>query len=77
LSAAIEPTSFIVAAVFAVTILAVAYGLKTRKGSGINDHPGSDTDDSTTVSGAEGTADEPGGVQDPPEGDVLDQHGME
>lgn len=74
--AAIEPTSFIVVAVFVVTILAVAYGLKTRKGSGINEHPGSGTDESTTISGAEGAADDTGGVEDRPEGDVLDQHGM-
>ena len=42
MSAAIEPTSWIVVAVFLVTIIGVAYELKTRKGSGINEHPGPD-----------------------------------
>jgi hypothetical protein len=38
-----EPTSLIVIAVFLMTVIGVAYGLKTRKGSGINDHPGPET----------------------------------
>jgi hypothetical protein len=38
-----EPTVFIVIAVFIMTFFGVAYGLKTRQGSGINDHPGPET----------------------------------
>ncbi len=67
----IEPTMFIVVAVFIVTILAVAYGLKTRKGSGINEHPGPTSQDpELDVS----DRDQPEAER--PDSTVLDQHGQ-
>jgi hypothetical protein len=65
--AAIEPTVFIVVAVFVLTILGVAYGLKTRKGSGINEHPGPDQSEPVP----RGEPADP----DHQEDSVLDQHG--
>lgn len=37
--------SLLVVVVFVITVLGVAYGLKTRQGSGINEHPGPDSGD--------------------------------
>lgn len=70
----VEPTVFIVLAVFAVTFLGVAYGLKTRKGSGINHHPGPDSVDPPQ----DPDADESGQLVEPEreESTLLDQHGM-
>jgi hypothetical protein len=70
---AIEPTSWIVAAVFLLTILGAAYGLKTRKGSGINDHPDSTSQDPARDAGVagEGSITE----EDRPDSTLLDQHG--
>ncbi len=75
MTAAIEPTVFIVVAVFALTILAVAYGLKTRKGSGINEHPGPDSGEPAPDSNAEGSEEDLPDEADRPESTVLDQHG--
>ena len=63
-----EPTTLIVIAVVIVTFLGTAYGLKTRKGSGINEHPASDSDD---------PAREPEGFteEERPDVRVLDQRG--
>ena len=71
--AAIEPTSLIVVAVFILTFLGVAYGLKTRKGSGINEHPGPASEN--PVQPPEDST--PGQLPDADSGDstVLDQHG--
>jgi hypothetical protein len=68
-----EPTSLIVIAVFLVTILGVAYGLKTRKGSGINDHPGPETQEPDRDPGTAG----PGPLPETERVDssLLDQHG--
>jgi hypothetical protein len=70
----VEPSVFIVLAVFAITFLGVAYGLKTRKGSGINHHPGPDSGDPPQ----DPAPDESGKVSDPErdESTLLDQHGM-
>jgi hypothetical protein len=73
LLAAIEPTSLIVVAVFALTILGVAYGLKTRKGSGINEHPGSDAMDPARDPNVEGVVTQP--ESERPDSTLLDQHG--
>ena len=64
----VEPTTLIVIAVVIVTFLGTAYGLKTRKGSGINEHPGPDSDD---------PAREPVGPseEERPDVTVLDQRG--
>jgi hypothetical protein len=77
----IEPTVFIVVAVFVLTILGVAYGLKTRKGSGINEHPGPggegavpDPDDPNP--GDEESREGNAGRGGEPGEDPLDQHGM-
>ena len=58
----------IVIAVVVITFFGVAYGLKTRKGSGINEHPGPDTND---------PAREPTGPteEERPDSTLLDQHG--
>jgi|GEM_PF-3006368 len=71
--------SLVVVAVFALTILGVAYGLKTRKGSGINEHPGPDSGDPVTTEQSErketlaGREDGPGGEKE--EDSVLEQRG--
>lgn len=64
----VEPTTFIVIAVVVVTFIGTAYGLKTRKGSGINEHPDMDADD---------PARKPEGNTEPdrPDSTLLDQHG--
>lgn len=64
----VEPTTFIVIAVVVVTFLGTAYGLKTRKGSGINEHPDEVSDD---------PAKRPEGNTEPerPDSTLLDQHG--
>ena len=73
LTAAIEATGLIVVAVFVVTAFGVAYGLKTRKGSGINEHPGPDALDHPREPAVEGSGDLPEeGLE---EDTVLDQHG--
>ena len=71
--AGIESTSLIVVAVFILTMLGVAYGLKTRKGSGLNDHPGPDAVDPVI----DPDAAEPAESSDAEraDGTVLDQHG--
>lgn len=63
-----EPSTLIVIAVIIVTFLGVAYGLKTRKGSGINEHPGTDSDDPARE--PEGPSEE-----ERPDVTVLDQRG--
>jgi hypothetical protein len=68
-----EPTSLIVIAVFLITALGVAYGLKTRKGSGINEHPGVDTQDPARDAEVAGPG--PLSEQDRPDSTLLDQHG--
>jgi hypothetical protein len=77
---AIEPTTFIVLAVFALTFLGVAYGLKTRKGSGINEHPGPGSGDpqrNPTLDELDPTLDESGELPDaePEESTMFDQRG--
>lgn len=63
----------IVVAVFIVTAFGVAYGLKTRKGSGINEHPGPDAQDHPREPVVEGSGDLPKeGLEEDP---VFDQHG--
>lgn len=66
----VEPTTFIVIAVVVVTFLGVAYGLKTRKGSGINEHPDDATRDPARA---------PQGVTEPerPDSTLLDQRGKQ
>jgi len=72
----IEPTSFIVVAVFVLTVIGVAYGLKTRKGSGISNHPGPDPEDPDPAPGIGSPGEGPPAGDDRPDGDPLDQHGM-
>ena len=50
----VEPTTVIVVAVVILTFLGTAYGLKTRKGSGINRHPDKSTQDPVRDPEAEG-----------------------
>jgi hypothetical protein len=73
--AAFEPTSLIVVAVFALTILGVAYGLKTRKGSGINDHPGADSLDPARDANLAGPGTQP--ESERADSTLLDQHGKQ
>lgn len=68
-----EPTSLIVVLVFILTFLGAAYGLKTRKGSGINDHPGPDSHDPPHDPELAGSAHPP--ESEYTESSVLDQHG--
>jgi hypothetical protein len=65
----------IVIAVFVLTFLGVAWGLKTRQGSGINEHPG--TEDHGAVPDSEADRSEPElfGEPERPEDNLLDQHG--
>ena len=63
-----EPTTLIVIAVVIVTFIGTAYGLKTRKGSGINAHPGPDTEDPAQK--PEGATEE-----ERPDSTLLDQRG--
>ncbi len=42
---AVTGSSFIVLAVLVILVFAIAYGLFTRQGSGINQHPGPDSQD--------------------------------
>lgn len=72
-TAAIESTSFIVVAVFILTILGVAYGLKTRQGSGINEHPDSDAMDPARDANADGVGTQPEAER--ADSTLLDQHG--
>lgn len=71
----VEPTSFIVVAVVIVTGIGFVYGVKTRKGSGINDHPGPDTGDPAR----DPTADEEWPLPESERADstILDQRGKE
>ena len=65
--------ALIVVAVFIVTAFGVAYGLKTRKGSGINEHPGPDAQDPPRDPAVEGSGELPeDGLEEDP---VLDQRG--
>ena len=65
--------ALIVVAVFIVTVFGVAYGLKTRKGSGIIEHPGPDALDHPRDPVVEGSGDLPEeGLEEDP---VLDQRG--
>lgn len=73
--AAIEPTVFIVIAVFALTALGVAWGLKTRQGSGINEHPDADEHGDLADPGAEEADEDRLEEDDRPEGTMFDQHG--
>lgn len=73
--AAIEPTVFIVIAVFVLTILGVAWGLKTRQGSGINEHPDADEHGELPDPGAEGAGKDLLEEDDRPESTMFDQHG--
>ena len=63
-----EPTSLLLIAVIIVTFFGVAWGLKTKKGSGINPHPGPDTED---------PAKKPEGVteEERPDSTIFDQRG--
>jgi len=73
----IEPTVFIVVAVFVFTILGVAFGLKTRKGSGINEHPGPASEEPGPASQdpeIEGS-DQDLTEDERPDSTLLDQHG--
>jgi hypothetical protein len=73
LCAAIEPTSFIVVAVFVMTVLGVAYGLKTRRGSGINEHPGPDSQEPARDPNVAGPGTQPEAER--ADSTLLDQHG--
>jgi hypothetical protein len=73
--AAIEPTSWIVIAVFLLTLFGVAVGLYTRKGSGINEHPGSDSIDPVVDAPDPDDEDETGPFSPEVEDTTLDQHG--
>jgi hypothetical protein len=69
----IEPTSLVVVAVFILTILGVAYGLKTRKGSGIDEHPGPGSGDPAEGPGSGETGQMT--EEERPDSTLLDQHG--
>lgn len=75
----VEPTVFIVIGVFVVTFIAAAYGLMTRKGSGINEHPGPDTRDPARDPNMAQDPDvdvlDPGPEEERPDSTILDQHG--
>lgn len=78
LVAEISGTSLIFLAVVIVLILAVAYGLFTRQGSGINKHPRSDSQDPKTEleRDEDEDLDERAGVDSTEGGaDGMDQHG--
>lgn len=71
----VEPTSFLVVAVVIITGAGFIYGIKTRKGSGINEHPDASTGDPAR----DPTADETWPLPDSERADstLLDQHGKE
>ncbi len=77
---AVTGSSFIVLAVLVILVFAIAYGLFTRQGSGINKHPGPDSQDTVTgdqTKGGHGAGgDERAGV-DQTESGELDQRGTE
>jgi hypothetical protein len=73
--AGFEPTSLIVVAVFLFTILGVAYGLKTRKGSGINEHPGAESLDPARDPNVAGPGTQP--ESERADSTLLDQHGKQ
>jgi len=68
-----ELAGLLVVAVFILTFFGAVYGLKTRKGSGINEHPGPDSHDPPSETKASGLSDSPESERD--ESTVLDQHG--
>jgi hypothetical protein len=71
----IEPTSFIVVAVVIVAAIGAIYGMKTRKGSGINNHPGPDTGD--PVKDPKSDDEWPLPESERADSTLLDQHGKE
>ena len=64
---------FLVIAVVVVTFLGAAYGLRTRKGSGINEHPDSTTGDPARDPNATGVGEVP--ETERPDTTILDQRG--
>ena len=71
----IEPTVIIVIAVFVLTFLGVAWGLKTRQGSGISEHPQAEDHGAVAEPEAEQAGEQMPGGPDRPEDNLLDQHG--
>ena len=70
----VEPTTFLVIAVVIVTAIGVIYGMKTRKGSGINEHPGPHSGDPSRGP----DFDDPSvAEEDRPDSTLLDQHGKQ
>lgn len=69
----VEPTTFLVIAVVIVTFLGAAYGLRTRKGSGINEHPDERTGDPARDPDATDVGEIP--ETDRPDTTLLDQRG--
>lgn len=79
LVAEITGNSFILLGVLIVIVFAVAYGLFTRQGSGINKHPVEDSQDpvlgdQTKSEGEDEHEDERAGI-DQTEGSPMDQRG--
>ncbi|MDQ5894278.1 MAG: hypothetical protein QG596_539 [Actinomycetota bacterium] len=70
----VEPTTFLVIAVVIVTAIGAVYGMKTRKGSGINEHPGPDSGDPSRGPDFD---DASVTEEDRPDSTLLDQHGKQ
>lgn len=71
---------FIVIIVLAALVAAIAYGLFTRQGSGVNQHPVADSQDpvlgdQTKNKGKDEHEDEEATFVDKTEGSAMDQHG--
>ena len=81
LIADITGSSFILLGVLVILVFAIAYGLYTRQGSGISQHPTSDAGDpvlgdQTKKGGEENEDDRAAGV-DQTEGSPMDQRGTQ
>lgn len=77
LIAAVGWSSWVVLGVVVLTVLGLIYGLKTRKGSGINEHPGPDpTDPVITEQSDPARAAGPDGVGGEKDSDsIIDRRG--
>lgn len=69
----VEPTTFLVIAVVIITFLGAAYGLRTRKGSGITDHPDERSEDPARDPDASDVGEVP--ETERPDTTILDQRG--
>lgn len=68
-----DSTSLIVLAVLILGLIGVIYGMKTRKGSGINRHPGPGTGDPARGPESSESANPP--ESERADSSLLDQHG--